>query len=140
MESRRNHYRHYFGPGEQFSVRLESPVSRAALEGEILNLSADGMCVRLRATAMPFRLHDCIRVEATLPRTTVKLSIHAVLVRVERRGADTFACLQYLPTLIPNAVEGLRKTIWRFLLEEQRRERRNGPNTSPTTGAARFSA
>ena len=130
MENRRQHYRHSFRPTEKLKVQLRSLNGGSALQGSVVNMSIGGMCVESVGLESigPERLQAVIELEADAP--PVSVAVERVYSQSGSQGQCGFRFL--LPANI-NKREDLERHIAKFLLEEQRSERRRlrEKNTTP---------
>jgi PilZ domain len=121
MENRRQHYRFAFAPTRRLPVHLGSIDGQASVAGKIVNLSIWGICVSIEGPGMPpgDRWYATFALEPDAEPLTLLLErVYA------QDGTETCCGFRFLRTLDLKAQEERERTIWRFLLEEQRRERR----------------
>lgn len=120
MQNRRRDYRHSFAPPHRLKVRLTSNNGKHTIDGDMLDLSVGGFCIQSDA----LKQASDERWEAT-----IHLGDGAVLatMRVERvvrdEGSDRCG-FRFLYSVIVHMREAQEKVIWKFVLEQQRDERR----------------
>ncbi len=121
MENRRQHFRYAFTPKSYWKATFRALDGTATFSAEIMDLSIGGICVKAESGPSAAAEKWLVAIE---------LSTHAEPLRipVERvhpdGGAPGHWGFRFLP--LPNAVEQEEqdRLIWRFILEEQRRDRR----------------
>ncbi len=119
MENRRRHYRHQFPATDRLQVTLKSVDSPAQIKGTIVDLSIGGM----RVESGDLKLSENDRWMAEFHLETAP---HPMRMHTERVYAhDNHACgFRFLPPINLNLREDQERQIWKFLLEQQRGERR----------------
>jgi PilZ domain len=114
MQNRRQHFRYAFKPKSYWKAIFHAVDGADMFSAEIVNLSIGGIGVKLGPNQS---------VNGELWIVTIKLSTQTAPLRipVERVHASAF---RFLP--LPNAEEQEEqdRLIWRFIMEEQRRDRR----------------
>ncbi len=123
MDDRRSHFRIEFSDARPLSAAFTAPWSgRTFLGVRVLNLSLGGMDLAVSADDVEPPLESYFRVSFTINEGKRRLAYDCKLVHVERRG-DTFhlGC-QFLPLADPHAEEARFRSLWQFLLDEQRRQ------------------
>lgn len=121
MENRRQHYRYAFTLRSYWKATFHALDRSATFSAEIVNLSIGGICVKPEAGSA---------IEEEQWIVGITLSSHAEPLRIPVQrvhrsdGAAGTWGFRFLP--MPNAQEQEEqdRVIWRFLLEEQRRDRR----------------
>jgi c-di-GMP-binding flagellar brake protein YcgR len=121
MDNRRECYRHPFDPDESMPVKVEDPAHNRSWEGQLVDLSVTGMCVRVP-----------VPTPGTLPpaRVTAKLfldpaqalSVPVRLVHAESKGPGLLG-FEFIESVDPRTNEIREKKLWAFLLQQQRRAR-----------------
>ena len=121
MENRRQDYRHIFRPHERRQVQM-SAAAAGTLRGELLDLSLGGVRVRLPGGAPPLKPQERCRVQLEVDSDQALLFDAEV---IHREPDPEASCgLRFLPLVDVNAWELRERRLWKFLLEEQRRLRR----------------
>jgi hypothetical protein len=120
MENRRQDYRHTFAPNERPSVLLESLSSQTSLEGEIDNLSTEGMRIRF-AEKVELPSAEQLMVTFVLPLPTGLLTIKSAVVYSLSLADDGCCGIHFLSSGNSESDLFRERTIWRFLTEEQRK-------------------
>jgi hypothetical protein len=123
-ESRRGDYRHELFPGQKVPVWLETLSPRSRFDGEIIDLSVRGVRVHLCQDRVPLRLGDICYTELNLPRVQEKLALHATVRYLVTFEGGLRLGLRFLPSINPATQQARQKLLWRFLMDEQRREHR----------------
>ena len=120
MDNRRRDYRHFFpGPGRLQAV-LSSATTSRNVTGEILNLSVGGMALQVDSqTSLPSASQWIVAF--SLPSETAPLSLRATL--VHQTSSKPLYGFQFHSLADSQANENRERTIWRFLLNEQRTAR-----------------
>ena len=117
MDNRRQTYRHCFTPSEHHPVELIS--SSQTLRGEVVNISIEGLGVRLTSSAsLPGRCRVRLPLDAEAP-----LTLDAEIV-YRKDAAENHCGLHFLPLADLNAGAARERRLTRFVLEEQRRSRK----------------
>ncbi len=124
MEIQRKDYRHSFPPDERIRVDLEFSGPRTLLHGEIVNLSVGGMRVQFVDPVPPLKPRGRLVARASIQKEQVDLSLPSSVVYAEHSDEISFCGLQFLSSANRTLDESRERTVWRFLLEEQRRLRR----------------
>jgi hypothetical protein len=122
MENRRFDYRHTFPPDDRLRVEISTTRGRRLLTGEIINLSVGGMAVALGDGAAPPRESDRVRAHFAIPHGLRRLALESAVVHTPA-GEGPFG-LRFLALDDPDAQDEREKALWVFLLDEQRRLRR----------------
>lgn len=127
MENRRQTFRLTFVPQEAPRVEIYPREKQAGFEGELLDLSVAGMRVRLRGL-VPLRTGDTITARLLAWKgpapAELSLTLPARIVHREPVGEDTLLGLHFQPTADPATNENIERTLFGFILAEQRRQRR----------------
>lgn len=119
MENRRRHFRHSFPSAHCLDVILTNNKSSVSVAGVITNLSIGGLCVETTDDRI-----------STSERWTAAFALDAenVTIGIERVYAqhEAHVCygFRFLPPTNLNARDSLEKSVWKFLLEQQRAQRR----------------
>lgn len=124
MEDRRRSYRFHFSAPERPSVRLERTHPRAVLQAQLVDLGVEGMRMLLPDTTAALHLDERWLSHLELPRLAKPLTVTGSVVYLERVGADLHCGIHFLPLLVPAASDERERTLWKFLMEEQRRRRK----------------
>lgn len=133
MINRRSNYRHSFLEGERICVELKScGQPPCVLGGEIVDLSINGMAVQLSDSTIELTLEDRFSAVFRLASEDAPLSFDCVVVHCKvNENPPTFG-FQFLPLPDPVADARREKTLWIFLMEQQRLMiRRNLRDTAP---------
>src|SRR5439155_15467665 len=92
--------------------------------GLTVNLSVGGMTARFVGDPTLLRQGARCVVKIILPGNEVELTLPSEVVHQSHNG-ETLTCgLHFVPLADPAAQEQRETVIWRFLLDEQRRQRR----------------
>jgi c-di-GMP-binding flagellar brake protein YcgR len=121
MENRRQHFRYAFIPKNYWKATFHDLNATTSFSAEFVNLSIGGICVKVDSGCLA-------KVDRWI--VAIALSVHGdpwrvPVERVYPSGGDPgFWGFRFLP--LPNAMEQEEqdRLIWRFILEEQRRDRR----------------
>lgn len=124
MHNRRQNFRLYYLAAERPVVRLELMSPCQELETALLDLSAQGMRVRIEGKAPPLCVDDSLMAHLELPRLDKPLSITCTVVYLERNGTDVDCGVHFRPLLLPGAEEKRDAQLRRYLLDEERRQRK----------------
>jgi hypothetical protein len=127
MENRRQHFRYSFTPKSYWKASFRGLDTAASFSAEIVNLSIGGICVRLG----PDQTANGRTWIVTLTLSTHGEPLCIPVERVHPNGAGPgFWGFRFLP--LPNAAEQEEhdRLIWRFILDEQRRDRREAAQSS----------
>jgi hypothetical protein len=123
MNNRRHTYRHPFVAAEQVKVELVAPAKGRALRCELIDLSIEGMKVRLDANASPGV--DEQLTARLLGRPTPPVHLGLLLLGqvkyVLPEGRHVCCGIQFLPAASLPLNEQRESALGRFLVEEQRR-------------------
>lgn len=119
MENRRQDYRHIF-PAGALPVECLFPTGKRS--GEVYDLSVSGISIRLHDSIPPVKPGQWFEVRILL-RPGMVLGLLAEIIH-ENRGPDHRVGMRFLPLEDPAAEENRHRTLWGFLLEEQRKRRR----------------
>jgi c-di-GMP-binding flagellar brake protein YcgR len=119
MENRRQDFRHAFPPPERRRVHLTAATGTAT--GEILDLSLGGMRVRLEP-AGALKPRQRYRVQLSLTADEA-LALDAEVVH-GRNDPENGCGLHFLPLVDLRASDARERRLWKFLLDEQLRQRR----------------
>lgn len=124
MSNRRNDYRHTFAPDDRLRVELYDAGGPRLAVGQVVNLSLGGMAVDLGDT--PFRLDPAHAVSArfSIPHGLRRFALASAVVHTHPTAEGGQLGLRFLPLDDLGAREERERALWVFLLDEQRRERR----------------
>lgn len=124
MDNRRNDYRHVFSPPEGLRVQIQSD-SQLLFQGVMVDLSLGGLRVQQppdqpssKDAKVSLGPQKKVQVMFTLPWENQPMRLDCLVIHV-RQGIWG---LQILPLDDDQAETIRQKTLWRFLLEEQRRQ------------------
>jgi c-di-GMP-binding flagellar brake protein YcgR len=138
MENRRRTFRLTFVPQEAPRVELYPREKHDGFEGELVDLSVEGMCVRLRGS-VTLRVDDTITSRLLAWKgpapAELSLTLPARIVHHERDGEDTILGLHFQPTADPATNENIERTLFGFILAEQRRQRHRAIDAEELGGA-----
>jgi len=123
MSNRRYDYRHHFAPDDRLRVELAFTGGRRAV-GQIVDMSVGGIAVALDDPTCRFDPADAVSAHFAIPHGLRRFALASAV--VHRRAADegNHFGLRFLPLDNLDAQESRDKSLWVFLLDEQRRERR----------------
>jgi c-di-GMP-binding flagellar brake protein YcgR len=124
MENRRNDYRHTFPPDDRLSVELRTSRARGTLTGQIVNLSVSGMSVVLDDDTALVHPDERCRATFSIPHGLRRFTLESAVIHTCPTAAGGQFGLHFLPLDDADAQEEQEKAIWVFLLDEQRRLRR----------------
>lgn len=119
MDNRRQHYRHVFGAG---AFPVECLLVAGKYSAEVFDLSVGGIGLRPTEPFPPLVPGQRLQVRFCL-RPGMMLSLLAEAI-YQTRDLDPRVGLRFLPLDDPVAEESRDRTLWAFLLEEQRKKRR----------------
>lgn len=122
MQNRREHYRFVFPPDTFWKVTFQSADGAVTFSADVVNLSVGGICVK--ATEVP-KAAQIGRWTISLPiaGAGAPLRVTAELVHPDGGTAGQWG---FRFVRLPKALEQDRqeRQIWKFILDQQRRERR----------------
>lgn len=121
MDNRRECYRHPFPPDEPLPVKVEDPAHGKSWEGQLVDLSVTGMCVRV-PVATPTALPAARATAKLYLDPAQSLSVPVRLVHAQSKGPGLFG-FEFIESVDPRTNEMREKKLWAFLLQQQRRER-----------------
>jgi c-di-GMP-binding flagellar brake protein YcgR len=134
-ENRRENYRCSFPEGSRLHVNLETPMGRKHLSGEIIDMSTTGATVRLDGTpALPLQ-SETVVASFHIPGVDSQLSVNSAVVHRDQGDDAVYLGLEFLPLAIPSAAETRDRILWSFLLNEQRRQRKEKLSRTNKSGA-----
>jgi c-di-GMP-binding flagellar brake protein YcgR len=119
MENRRRHFRQLFNSTQFLKVVLTTSNESVSLMGTMVNLSIGGICVETSDAGISAA--ERWNATFTLDGEAITIPVERVYAQKEVRACYGFRFLA--PTNL-NIREAQEKTIWKFLLEQQRSERR----------------
>jgi c-di-GMP-binding flagellar brake protein YcgR len=125
MENRRNHYRHSFPAESPLPVEVVLPGRPAPLAGQTTNLSISGIALRLAEEVTDLAPAHLCRVNLALPHSQEQLSLSARVIYARQTEGRSLCGLSFLSLASETANEERERAIWLFLLDEQRRQRRD---------------
>lgn len=121
MQNRRQHFRYSFTPKTYWRATFRALESANSFSAEIVNLSIGGICVKLERGHAAKGERWIVAVELSTHDEPLRIPVE----RVHPNGGEPgFWGFRFLP--LPSALEQEEqdRLIWRFILEEQRRDRR----------------
>jgi hypothetical protein len=121
MDNRRQHFRYPFTPKSCWKATFRALDATNSFAAEIVNLSIGGICVKLG----PDHAAKGERWLVAIQLSTDDEPLHMPVERVHPNGGEPGIWgFRFLP--LPSALEQEERDrlIWRFILEEQRRDRR----------------
>ena len=123
MENRRQTYRHTFGESDRVSVEITPSDGKTTLRGELVDLSIEGMKIRLEAkVTLELGVELTIRLnQRRIPSIHLPLSLVGQVKHVEDRGQHVHLGIQFLQQASPTANDPRESKLSHFLAEEQRR-------------------
>jgi c-di-GMP-binding flagellar brake protein YcgR len=122
MENRREYYRQALAPDTGVSVLLRASDGSVSFFCEMVDLSIGGMCVLLN----PCTLSPTLKWVAIFSLPAISEPLHIPVEPVYSEDEKPGRCgIRFLPRSSPRLQEQHDRQICRFLLEEQRGERRN---------------
>jgi hypothetical protein len=123
VENRRHDYRHTFPPDDRLRVELSTPSGRPLSAGQIVNLSVGGMAVDLGEEAVRLAEDEPVRAHFAIPHGLRRFALEPAVVHT---GGGPLG-LRFLPLADAAAQDERERALWVFLLDEQRRLRRQQP-------------
>ena len=122
MENRRQTYRHTFGEADRVRVEFTTFDWKTTLRGELLDLSIEGMKIRLEAkVTLEIGVEVTIRLnQRRIPSTHLPLSLVGQVKHVEDRGQQVCLGIQFVQQASPTANVPRESKLSHFLAEEQR--------------------
>jgi c-di-GMP-binding flagellar brake protein YcgR len=123
MSNRRNDYRHDFAPDDRLRVELSAAGGRDAV-GQIVNLSLGGMAVDLGGASLRLDPAECVSARFSIPHGLRRFALASSVVHTAATAEGGPVGLRFLPLGDLDAQEERDKALWVFLLDEQRRQRR----------------
>jgi c-di-GMP-binding flagellar brake protein YcgR len=131
MTNRRRHYRHPFFPAGRLQVTLTAPNSTVCLEGEVMNLSIGGMCIESHELRTSAQERWIAQISLAPDAPPLRIPVERIYAQNDER---TWCGFRFQPPTNLNVREEQEKQIWKFLLEEQRSERRRQQETRRNAG------
>jgi c-di-GMP-binding flagellar brake protein YcgR len=125
MDNRRQNYRHSLLPEVRLAVELTGPGHAKPAAGLTVNLSVGGMAAQFVDSGLALEQGEACVARVVIPGSQVDLSIPSMVVHQGGSSDAPAYGLRFLPVADPAANEWRETVIWRFLLEEQRRQRRH---------------
>jgi c-di-GMP-binding flagellar brake protein YcgR len=121
MENRRQYFRQAIAPRQNIAVLFRTLDGTSSFSAEIVNLSIGGMCIKgkIIETAPEKRWTASFILDEESPPLTIP--VERVYAHDDERGRGGF---QFLPRTRVRDQEEQERIIWRFLIEEQRNDRR----------------
>jgi c-di-GMP-binding flagellar brake protein YcgR len=121
MQNRRQHFRYAFTPKSYWKATFHHLDTSTAFSAEIVNLSIGGICVKVDAGHLAEGKNWIVAIALSTHDEPLRIPVEWVHPHVGESGLLGF---RFLP--LPNAMEQEEqdRLIWRFILEEQRRDRR----------------
>jgi hypothetical protein len=123
--NRRANYRHRFSRRERIPVEVKLVGMPLPLVGETVDLSIGGIQVWFADQGLSLRVADPILVTPEVPGAGSVLTLHGEVVYCHSQRKGYCSGIQFLSSVDPAVQENREKLIWRFLLDEQRRARRD---------------
>jgi c-di-GMP-binding flagellar brake protein YcgR len=129
MENRRRHFRQLFNAPHSLRVTLTTNHDATTVSGTMVNLSIGGICVE--TSDAKISTEERWIATFTLDLDCVTIPVERVYAQLEVRARFGFRFM--LPTNL-NIREAQEKTIWKFMLERQRSERRQKQEATRAAG------
>jgi hypothetical protein len=123
-DNQRNDYRHSFRSFDRISVELLIPGSNRPVVGEVLDLSLGGMKVRIKGRNLPLYNRDPITARSNIPGINSPSGLNALVVYCQTTREGQVVGLHFVGTSDPAVNEDREKTMWLYLLDQQRAQRR----------------
>ena len=123
MENRRQTYRHAFVESEQAYVEFTAFDGKDTLRGELIDLSIEGMKIRLEAImALGIGVELTIRlIRRRTPPAYLPLSLVGQVMHIEDQGKHVCLGIHFLEQASPTVNDQRESKLSHFLAEEQRR-------------------
>lgn len=133
MDNRRQNYRHALSAADRIGVELDLPGRRPGLTGAVADLSVSGMRVRLADAEVYLPVEERLIARFALPGSEGPVTLSAAVAYTQTHNDARFCGIRFLPSTNPLADETRERLIWRYLLDEQRKDlrRRRQPEISP---------
>ncbi len=127
MENRRQHFRYPFTPKSYWKATFRSLDGSITFSAEIVNLSVGGICIKSDGCDVGDEQKWIVSVALSSHAEPLRIPVERVYCSDGGAGCWGF---RFLP--LPNATEQEEqdRQIWRFLLEEQRRDRRDATRSA----------
>jgi c-di-GMP-binding flagellar brake protein YcgR len=121
MENRRQHFRYAFTPRHYWMATFHSQDATATFSAEIVNLSIGGICVKAGSGQSAQGGRWIVAIALSTHGEPLRIPVERVHPSVSEPGCWGF---RFCP--LPNAMEQEEqdRLIWRFIMEAQRRDRR----------------
>jgi c-di-GMP-binding flagellar brake protein YcgR len=121
MENRRQHFRYAFKPKSYWKATFRALDATTTFSAEIVNLSIGGICVKPDPGQSSAVGKWMVAVALSAHTEPLRVPVERVYTNGDEPGLWGF---RFLP--LPNAMEQEEqdRLIWRFILDEQRRDRR----------------
>jgi c-di-GMP-binding flagellar brake protein YcgR len=125
MQNRRQHFRYEFTPTFYWKALFRAVEGTASLSAEIVNLSVGGVCVKMDPTEAGKGERWIVNIALSSEEAPLRIPVQRVHLHDGQPGTCGF---RFLPLANANEQEEHEKQIWRFLLDAQRRDRRQAPH------------
>jgi len=124
MDNQRKDYRHYLLPAVNLPVAVRCEDSLRLSFGVAVNLSVGGIAVQFANDGPGLAEGQQCTVRLVIPDQKVELNIASTVVHTDDGDEQPMFGLRFLPAVDPAEGAYREQLIWRFLLNDQRRQRR----------------
>ncbi len=124
MENRRRDYRHRLAGPARVSAELTAASLSAPARGDVVDLSVTGMAIQIDSTVGPLDAGTPCVVHLVVANQRIDLTLPSVVVHHREGPAARTYGLHFPPLASAVANDNRERVLWRFLLEEQRQQRR----------------
>ena len=123
MENRRQTYRHTFGEADRVRVELTAFDEKTTLRGELMDLSIEGMKIRIESSpALEIGCALIIRlIRRHTPPVQLPLSLVGQVMHIEGEGQHVYLGIHFLEQSSTAMKDQRESKLSHFLAEEQRR-------------------
>lgn len=134
MDNRRKNYRHVLWPEVSLTVEATAPRLDKPLFGIAVNLSVGGLAALFEGNTRTLERGDMYNLRLVFPHDKSVLNLVAMV--VYRGGTEAMSSygLEFVPLANAETNEQRENAIWRYLLDEQRRQRREQPAAKKQVG------
>jgi hypothetical protein len=124
MDNRRQDYRHALLPQLHLPVEVLCAAAASPVVGVIVNLSVGGMAVQVACEELHLAAGEPCEVRFAVPEKQQNMTVQALVVHQSSTGDYQTYGLHFLPLANAETTENRETAIWRFLLDDQRQQRR----------------
>jgi c-di-GMP-binding flagellar brake protein YcgR len=121
MQNRRQYFRYDFNPSFYWKALFRATEGAASIAAEIVNLSVGGICVKMNPGEASIDERWIVTIALSNESAPLRIPVQRVHLHDGPPGTGGF---RFLPLANATEQDEQEKQIWRFLLDAQRRDRR----------------